>query len=440
MWKWSTTCLTLTIVACFMLATVALTGCTKPEKTTPDEVEGAEKEVVKEPVPEESTPEGPKLGEPKLEEPTPEAPMPEEPTPEAPTPEEPTPEEPKPNDTSALKKAELLVELPWEYNTPDGMCLLPNGEIIVAVPNVNSFLAQEDKSKQDPPPVLLKITKEGKAVKWYDPPKHPLTGNAFPFGICIDPEGKNFYLTDLQFFSNMENPGNNSRVLRIPLDENYNPAGDPVVVVEGLVVANAVIIRDGYLYVTDTTMVPGSEPLVSGVFRVNLAEEEGLKLTQPIEKDPHMIGSIITKNADIGFGADGLAFDSQGNLYIGNFADGTLHKFEFDTDGKVKSNDIFAQDEKMRCCDGIFYDEATDKIYVADSLANAVQVVDPKDGSVVTLAQDDNNDGSDGRLDQPCEVLVRDGEVIVSNMDFPIPSGVNTTFDKPYTLSIIKLD
>ncbi|MEE9602772.1 MAG: hypothetical protein V3V75_05660, partial [Thermoguttaceae bacterium] len=353
MWKWSTTCLTLTIVACFMLATVALTGCTKPEKTTPDEVEGAEKEVVKEPVPEESTPEGPKLGEPKLEEPPPEEPIPEEPTPEAPTPEEPTPEEPKPNDTSSLKKAELLVELPWEYNTPDGMCLLPNGEIIVAVPNVNSFLAQEDKSKQDPPPVLLKITKEGKAVKWYDPPKHPLTGNAFPFGICIDPEGKNFYLTDLQFFSNMENPGNNSRVLRIPLDENYNPAGDPVVVVEGLVVANAVIIRDGHLYVTDTTMVPGSEPLVSGVFRVNLAEEEGLKLTQPIEKDPHMIGSIITKNADIGFGADGLTFDSQGNLYIGNFADGTLHKFEFDADGKVKSNTIFVQDEKMRCCDGL---------------------------------------------------------------------------------------
>jgi len=28
----------------------------------------------------------------------------------------------------------------------------------------------------------------------------------------------------------------------------------------------------------------------------------------------------------------------------------------------------------------------------------------------------------------------------VSNMDFPIPTGVNTTFDKPYTLSIIKLD
>ena len=377
--KLSTTCLNMTIVACFTLATLTLTGCTKPEETTSHE-------------------------------------------------------------TSALKKAELLVELPWEYNTPDGMCLLPNGEIIVSVPNINSFLAQEDKSKQDPPPVLLKISKDGKVVKWYDPPKHPLTGNVFPFGICIDPEGKNFYLADLQWFSDMENPGNNSRVLRIPLDENYNPAGDPVVVVEGLVVANAVIIRDGYLYVTDTTMVPGSEPLVSGVFRVNLAEEEGLKLTQPIEKDPHMIGSILTKNVDIGFGADGLTFDSQGNLYIGNFADGTLHKFEFDADGKVKSNDIFAQDEKMRCCDGIFYDEATDKIYVADSLANAVQVVDPKDGSVVTLAQDDNNDGSDGRLDQPCEVLVRDGEVIVSNMDFPIPSGVNTTFDKPYTLSIIKLD
>ncbi|MDP7106727.1 MAG: hypothetical protein QGH41_06590, partial [Roseibacillus sp.] len=40
-----------------------------------------------------------------------------------------------------LKKAELLVELPDQYDTPDGMCLLPNGEVIVAVPNVNSFMA-----------------------------------------------------------------------------------------------------------------------------------------------------------------------------------------------------------------------------------------------------------------------------------------------------------
>ncbi|MBN2476392.1 MAG: hypothetical protein JXB62_17395 [Pirellulales bacterium] len=348
--------------------------------------------------------------------------------------------------SAPLKKAELLVELPEQYNTPDGMCLLPNGEVLVSVPNVNVFLGAEDKSKQDPPAVLIKLTKDNKVEKYYDPPLHPETGLAFPFGVCIDPEGQNLYLTDLQWFANPSDPGNRSRVLRIPLDENYNPAGDPVVFVEGLVVANAVIIRDGYLYVSDTTMVPGSDPLVSGVFRVKL-DAEGTKLTTPLLDDPHLIATIESYNPDVGFGADGLTFDSKGNLYIGNFADGTMHKVEFDAegnpkmgpDGKPMMAPIFAKAPMMRSCDGIFCDLKTDKIYVADSLSNAVQIVSP-DGSVQTLAVDGDNDGSGGRLDQPCEVVLRGNEVIVSNMDFPTPGGVNTLFDKPYTMSVIKLD
>ena len=93
----------------------------------------------------------------------------------------------------------------------------------------------------------------------------------------------------------------------------------------------------------------------------------------------------------------------------------------------------------MKSCDGIFCDLATDNIYVADSIANAVQIVSP-DGVVQTLAVDEENDGSGGRLDQPCEVLLRGNEVLVSNMDFPVPGGVNTKWDKPYTLSIIRLE
>ncbi|MEE9601945.1 MAG: hypothetical protein V3V75_01470 [Thermoguttaceae bacterium] len=54
MWKWSTTCLALAIVACFMLATVTLTGCTKPEETT--ELEVVEIDEVDVPVPDEPTP------------------------------------------------------------------------------------------------------------------------------------------------------------------------------------------------------------------------------------------------------------------------------------------------------------------------------------------------------------------------------------------------
>ena len=46
-------------------------------------------------------------------------------------------------------EAKLLVELPDKYDTPDGMCLLPNGEVLVAVPNVNSWLMPGEKEEQN---------------------------------------------------------------------------------------------------------------------------------------------------------------------------------------------------------------------------------------------------------------------------------------------------
>jgi sugar lactone lactonase YvrE len=345
-------------------------------------------------------------------------------------------EEPENPLAKPLKQATLLTELPDKYNTPDGMCLLPDGNILVSVPNVN-----DDKY----PAVLICVTPDNKVEEYYTVPLHPDTGRAFPFGVCVDPEGENLYLADLQWFADPENPNYKSRVLRIPLKDGKPATGDdgkpvePEVVVEGMVVANAVIVRDGFLYVSDTLMVPGTDPVITGIYRIDLKEERPVKLAKPLEKDPHMIAEIPAINTTVGFGADGLTFDSKGNLYCGNFADGTLHKIEFDDEGNVKSNTICAKVPHMRCCDGIFCDLKTDEIYIADSLANAVQIYRP-DGTVQTLAIDEENDGSGGRLDQPCEVLLRGREVIVSNMDFPIPTGVNTTFDKPYTLSIIKLD
>ena len=174
------------------------------------------------------------------------------------------------------------------------------------------------------------------------------------------------------------------------------------------------------------------------MFRFKLGEEN-VKLKTPLREDSHLIATMKTYNEKIPFGADGATFDDKGNLYVGNFADGTVHKLAFDKCGKVTSNGIFAKASILKSCDGIWYDRRTNKIYVADSMANAVQMVS-MDGTVQTLAQDPDNDGSGGRLDQPCEVVVRGKEVIVSNMDFPVPGGVNTTFNKPHTMSVIKLD
>ncbi|MBC8868545.1 MAG: hypothetical protein H8E44_03970 [Planctomycetes bacterium] len=325
-----------------------------------------------------------------------------------------------------LKKAELLVELPEYCNTPDGMCLMPDGNIIVAVPNVN------DESQ---PPVLMKVTPDNRAELFYRCPPHPDTGRAYPFGVCVDEKG-DLYYADLQWFADPENPNYKSRVMRIPMKDGKPGKAYPVA--SGMVVANAIIVRDGLLYVSDTTMMPDSKPLTSGVYRIKL-QDECVELKRPLEKSPYLIATIQTHNPDVPFGADGLTFDSKGNLYIGNFADGTLHKVEFDAQGNPKPAVVFAKEDYMKSCDGIICDTKTDRIYVADSLANAVQIVFP-DGTVQTLAQEPESDGRNGRLDQPSEPVLRGNEVIISNMDFPVPGGLNTKFEMPNCLSKITLD
>ncbi len=323
-------------------------------------------------------------------------------------------------------QSELLVTMPDYVNTPDGMCLLPDGNIIVSCPNIND---------QTQPAVLMKITQDNRAELFYRPPTHPDTGKAYPFGICVGPRG-DLYYADLQWFADPETPNYKSRVMRIPMDGGK--PGKAVVFASGLVVANAVVVRGGYLYVSDTIMAPGTDPLISGVFRFRL-DEEGVALTRPLVDDPHVLVTTETKNVAVGFGADGMTFDSRGNLYIADFADGVIRRVSFDEDMNPSQPKLFAKAPCMKSCDGIFCDVTTDKIYVADSMANAVQLVYP-DGKVCTLAQDPEGDGTDGRMDQPCEVLIRGDEIIISNFDFPVPGGVNTKFEVPNTICRIPLD
>jgi hypothetical protein len=324
---------------------------------------------------------------------------------------------------SGLKQATLLVELPDYCNTPDGMALLPDGGFVLSVPNYN-----------DPTPgaFIMKVSASNEVTKLFVPPPHPQTQKAGPMGICLAPSG-DLYYADNQF--SPETP-ELSRVMRIAMKDGQ--AQEATTVVSGLNVANAVAIKGDYLYVSDSILVPGSKPLVSGIFRFKIGEE-GITLRPPPVMDKHLITKIESHNEAIGYGADGLCFDSKGNLYCGNFADGTIHKITFDEQGEVTSNSIWVNDPKMKCADGLFCDLKTDRILVADMVQNAIQIVHP-DGTVETIAMNGDTDGADGSIDQPCEAILRGNEVIISNMDWPFAGVVNTTWDKPYTLSVVTMD
>jgi len=331
--------------------------------------------------------------------------------------------------TGGCKQARLLVALPDFVNTPDGMALMPDGSIILSAPNFNN-----DKQ----PAVLVKISPANKASLFYTPPVLPETGKVGPMGICRAPSG-DLYLADMQYFNG---PGGKppllgkSRLLRVVIKDGK--AADVVTVATGFNVANGVTVNGDYVYVTESVLEEGSNPLTSAVLRFKIGEE-GVALKSPLKDDPHVITTFKSYTRQYLFGADGIAFDGKGNLFVGLFGDGIMFKITFDPAGNVKSNTQFARAPRMACCDGMSCDRRTDKLYVADSVNNAIQVISP-DGSVKTLASNgDVKNKLTGQMDQPCEALVRGDTIVVSNMDWPFPGMKNKKFQMPATLSVISL-
>jgi len=327
-------------------------------------------------------------------------------------------------------KPSLLLSLDDKYNTPDGMTLDPKtGDIILSCPNFNDTKY---------PGVLVKIDPQNTLTHYFDMPLHPETGKAGPMGLDFGPDG-NLYVADNQYFNDKDHK---SRLIRVNIKDSKPVGAD--VVVDGLKLSNAVIWKGNHVYVSDTFFDLEDKPGASGIYCISLEEMNAgcVKLKAP-PTDPHLIAQFQTtplehRHKELA-GADGLTFDSKGNLYTGNFGDGAFSKIAFDADGKVTSNTIIHNGQPMTCVDGIFCDLANDEIYVADSEKNAIHIVSP-DGKVRTLWQNDDCDGSDGRLDQPCEVLIRGKELIIVNFDWPFPGLKNSEFDKHHTLSVIRLD
>lgn len=323
----------------------------------------------------------------------------------------------------ALTRSKLLVALPEICPTPDGMTLDRDGNIIVACPNYG------DPSH---PAVLMKIDKQGQARLLARVPAHPETGVACPMGIDMGPDG-DFYICDNQGWAK---PNDKGRILRIRIRNGQ--VTRMVVVAEGMAHPNGIRVFKGKLYVTQS-MLPlvKGDLLTSAVYRFDL-DDQGVKVTNTL-KDANCLVAFKTYNKACQYGLDGLVFNSRGDLFVGNFGDGTLHKISFDRAGNVSSNTVFAKDPCMRTTDGICID-GEDNIYVADFSENAVCKVTPQ-GQVQVLARSPDCDGSRGGLDQPGEPLVWGDKLVVTCFDMVTgPDKVNTGHDSPYTMAFIPLD
>ena len=331
---------------------------------------------------------------------------------------------------AGLQKSRLFVVFdPKLVATPDGMAVAPDGDLAVACPNFGN---------QALPGVIVRIDKHGKASKWFEVPVNGNSGVARPMGIDFDGRG-NLYIVDNQGWTGNKESVNQGRILKVRFGKDGMP--DKVVeVAVGMEHPNGVKYRDGYLYVTQSCLSRVRHPsgkLVSCVYRFP-ADAMNIKVSNTLE-DRNIIETFITENPDIQYGVDGLVFDKAGNLYVGNFGDGAIHKLTFNADGSLRDSYVWAKDaEQLMTTDGMCMD-ADGNIYVADFSPNAIAKVFP-DGSIVRIAQSPDSDGARGELDQPGEPIVWNGKLVVTCFDMVTDEGkVNSLHDDPQTMVVIDL-
>ncbi len=329
-----------------------------------------------------------------------------------------------------MDQSALFSALPEDMvNVPDSMTIDKDGNLILTCPNF------ADTSM---PGCVLKIDKDKNITKWFDVPVNKETNLANPMGIAFDDEW-NMYLVDNQPWTGEENVKNQGRLLKITFNEK-GELDTCTEIATGLEHPNGLRVRDGYVYMTMSSLTPlGVEPgdFHSGLYRFKTTDQ-GIKVTNS-EKDKNLIQVFITENADCAYGLDGIEFDKEGNLLVGDFGDGEVEKVTFKSDGSVDTVTSYAKDwTQLRTTERMFMDE-DGTLYVADFSPNAVAKITP-DGKVTRIAASGDSDGSKGELDQPGEPIVWNGKLILSCFDnVTDPSKVNTKHDAPFTLAEIEL-
>ncbi len=349
-------------------------------------------------------------------------------------------------DLAETKAFSILPE--WCPN-PDGVTVDKANDKVMYL-NCPNFVPN-DKGKQACGPgekkkfraVLCKVAPNGKVTKLWNYKPHPKTGFSGPMALDQAPDG-NLYTADNQYFYAKNNQ---SRIVRIVMKNGKAIRED--VVATGLKLTNAIVIQNGKLYASDTFFDVNNKEgnQISGVYCFDLKEFAGKKTVKvapyksATKHDPHLLCTMNTRPRSRGdiAGADGMAFDKQGRLYVGAFGDGRIWQYTLSKCGtKTVSSKILIDDPKIQCCDGMRADPKRNIIYFCDSQANAIKAFTPC-GKWWTVAQNGDNDGSTG-LDQPAEVIIFAGKIVAVNFDFAFPGLVNTGNDAPSSLTEMSLE
>ena len=330
-----------------------------------------------------------------------------------------------------MQTPKLFCTLPEELCcTPDGMAVYRDGDLILSAANY---------ADDSMPGLILKIDRDKNIKKWVDVPVHPETGLARPMGIAFGPDW-DLYVVDNQGWSGREDLVFKGRILRLHIENDRLVSYKTVA--SGMEHPNGMRIKDGYIYVTQSTLSKVKDPsgrLVSCVYRFAL-DDEGVVCSNTLD-DRHILTTFITHNPKCQYGVDGIEFDLNGDLLVGNFGDGAVHRIVFNPDGSVKDNFVWAKDPtNLKSTDGFILDPGTGYLYIADFSANAIGMVKP-DATVSRIAQSPDSDGLNGELDEPGEPCIWNGKLVVSCFDLVCDEDkVNTAHEMPATMSMLELE
>ena len=304
--------------------------------------------------------------------------------------------------SAPLKTPKQAFTLTGRYTNPDGMCI-HDGEVYV---NMNNIVSGK-------PSTIVKITRNNQLEEVVTLPVHPKTGAVTALGIVFAQDG-NLYVNDNQNFGG-KGLGL-SRILRVVMANKKVQRVETVAV--GINEANGITTFGDELYVADTNFGT-KEPFTSGIYRFKLAELSAEKpvVVQAGPKDPHCIGTFTT-TGKYSVGANGVAADQAGNVYVCNFGDAVLWRFTFNKDRTVKSFEPFAfcKDAGVESLDGLQYDHQG-SLWTTDFIGNAVVRIDTATGKTTIVAKNAPNAGANGKLVSPSECIRLNNTIYVSNIN-----------------------
>ena len=279
------------------------------------------------------------------------------------------------------------IQMPPSCTTPDGMAVDPAGRLVIAAPN-------NDHSQ---PGAVFRLSEPGGTPeKWFEVPAYAESGYASPMGVCFGPEGE-LYVCDNQ-------KAGNGRLLRLTFKDDKIATCETVAC--GLENANGVKCLNGRLYMTQAFLrgIPAEGgALTSGLYMFS-ASDRNVRVSNTAD-DAQLVFRDVTAGR-IKVGLNGVAIDSKGAIYVGNYGAGRVWKLTPGEDGRIAKSEVFVKPEAgVKTPDGLCVDDK-DNLYIADMYGDQAVRVSPS-GEVKVVRK--------GGFKRPSEPCAWRGRLYVSN-------------------------